>query len=224
MKIACVGTGKTGSKVLDLVHSPDEVTIFNRSHVVTVEGLKKCDVAIFFVPGNAVKELLPIALLSGIPCVWGSTGVDWSPDLEKQLYSRNLVWIIANNFAPLMVVLQYCMKHMNTFLPALSPVTLSINEVHHHSKKDAPSGTALKWQSLFDWPSSISYERKNDICGQHSLWVKTQYERVLFRHDACDRRAFAYGSIYAAKYLVQQKRTQRGLIDIEEVFGLSKNK
>ena len=71
MKIALLGKGKTGSKILEL---NSEVTAFDRSNIPTFEKLINFDVIISFLPGEVFSELIPVLLETKKPVVTGSTG------------------------------------------------------------------------------------------------------------------------------------------------------
>jgi len=75
MKTALIGDGKTGGYVKKLLK--EDVVVFNEDNKPTAEQLKKCDVAIIFVPGIAADELIEPVLSSGIPAAWGTTGYKW---------------------------------------------------------------------------------------------------------------------------------------------------
>lgn len=94
MKISVIGTGKTGSKVVEML-GDNLAYAFDESNPPTVEKLKESDAVIIFVPGDAVKDILPKVLESGIPAAWGSTGFSWPEDLEDkvQKWKPNGCWL-----------------------------------------------------------------------------------------------------------------------------------
>ena len=75
-KIALLGRGKTGSKVLE-VNSQNSITVFHRENPPTYEKLKDHDVILSFLPGDAFLEMIPLLVETQKPVVTGSTGLSW---------------------------------------------------------------------------------------------------------------------------------------------------
>jgi 4-hydroxy-tetrahydrodipicolinate reductase len=118
---------------------------------------------------------------------------------------------------------------------------VEIVEAHHHLKKDAPSGTAMKMAQIIaealdrDLDRDAVYMRKGmigertrkeigiqtlragDIVGEHTVMFGAVGERLEFIHRAHSRDNFAKGAIRAAKWIVSQKN---GLYDMQDVLGL----
>jgi 4-hydroxy-tetrahydrodipicolinate reductase len=120
---------------------------------------------------------------------------------------------------------------------------VEIVEAHHHLKKDAPSGTAMKMAQIIagalsrDLDRDAVYTRRGmigertkkeigiqtlragDIVGEHNVMFGAVGERLEFIHRAHSRDNFAKGAIRAAKWIVKQKS---GLYDMQDVLGLKK--
>jgi len=118
---------------------------------------------------------------------------------------------------------------------------VEIVEAHHHLKKDAPSGTAMKMAEIIaaslgrNLDKEAVYTRKGmigertkseigiqtlragDIVGEHNVMFGAVGERLEFIHRAHSRDNFAKGAIRAAKWIVAQKD---GLYDMQDVLGL----
>ncbi len=115
---------------------------------------------------------------------------------------------------------------------------VEIIEAHHNLKKDAPSGTALKFlkivQETFQ-TNDVVYGREGivgarpktqigvhavrggDIVGDHTILFAGQGERVEITHKASSRETFARGALRALKTIIGKKPR---LYEIEELFGL----
>jgi len=216
MKTAVIGTGKTGSRVVELLGS-ELSEAFDQDNPPTSKKLKESDVAIIFVPGSAVPEIISEVEESGIPAVWGSTGYDWSDDLDKNLKDKGLRWIIASNFSLGMNIIRKCIQAISKGSEILPDPEFSIHEVHHLHKQDAPSGTALSWKEWLNKDADISSERKGDVKGIHQLEMKTEFESIFLQHQALDRAVFASGAIWAARRLLEQPNL-KGLFTFAEIF------
>lgn len=217
MNIAVIGTGKTGSEVVDLIPAENIVGPFNSTNKPTVTVLKKADAAIIFVPGSAVDDIFETVLDSGVSAVWGSTGYEWPDDLDSRLKERNLKWLKASNFSLGMNIIRRCIELISRGSELLLEPEFHIHEVHHTDKKDAPSGTAISWKKWLGKEAKITSERKGDIKGIHQLEVKTESESIFLKHQAHQRAVFAKGAIWAAEQLVSDS-VEPGFHDIETIF------
>ncbi len=204
MKIALLGKGKTGSKVLEVA---GDVTVFDSTHRPTAEGLRACDVVISFLPGEAFRELIPMLLESSRPVVSGSTGFSWPVNFDQTLREKKLAWIFATNFSLGVVVLKQLIEKLHQVEHLFTEKKLSIHEVHHTKKLDAPSGTALSMKEWLGSPCEITSARTGDVVGLHTLTLETPGEILRLEHDAKDRRLFAEGAVWAANFLFQHQLT-----------------
>ena len=118
---------------------------------------------------------------------------------------------------------------------------VEIVEAHHHLKKDAPSGTAIKMADVIarslgrDLDQVGVYSRKGmigertkqeigiqtlragDIVGEHTVIFGGMGERLEFIHRAHSRDNFARGAIRAALWVVGR---ENGIYDMQDVLGL----
>ncbi len=205
MRIALLGRGKTGSKVLEL--SAHAVEVFDRSRPATYEALKEFDVIISFLPGDAFRELIPLLLETKRPVVTGSTGFAWPADFDRVLKEKGLAWIHATNFSLGVVVLKQLIQRLGQVSSLFPKKELSIHEVHHTKKVDAPSGTALSMKEWLHQDCAITSERTGDVVGLHTLTLATPSETITLGHEAKDRGLFAEGALWAADYLVSKPLT-----------------
>jgi 4-hydroxy-tetrahydrodipicolinate reductase len=83
-------------------------------------------------------------------------------------------------------------------------------EIHHATKKDAPSGTLLK---LIDEMTRAGYSRAIDISsnragahpGTHEIGFDSAADTITLRHVARGREGFARGALKAAQWVVGKK-------------------
>ncbi len=199
MKVAVIGNGKTGSKVLESLTEEQIVGPFNSSNPVTAEKLKEADIGIVFISPIVFEEIKETLIDSKIPLVIGTTGVSWNNDLEEELKKRGTTWIYGANFSLGMQIAKKLLKKANNLLQAFPEFQTQIHEVHHTQKVDAPSGTAKMWGDLIDQETQITYERRGDVKGFHCLNLSTEFETIKISHEAHDRKIFAEGAIWCAK-------------------------
>ncbi len=203
MKLALLGHGKTGSKVQELWK--DQIELFDRTNVATYELLMKCDVVISFLPGEAFASLIPVLLETKKPVVTGSTGFQWPANFSETLKEKNVSWIHATNFSLGVVVVKQMIEKLNSMTHLFAEKRLSIHEVHHTKKLDAPSGTALSMKEWLALECEVTSAREGDVVGLHTLTLETPSEIIRLEHEAKNRALFAEGAIWAANYLTQYK-------------------
>lgn len=221
MKIALIGTGKTGGHVARLAES-DQVLSFDETNKPTASALKEADVAIVFVPGDAAGELIEPLVESGIPVAWGSTGYAFPGDLSARVKASGARWIVAANFSLGMNLIRKCLEVIGQGSEFLQNPEYHIHEVHHIHKKDAPSGTALKWEEWLGRENvHISSSREGDVRGVHTLHVKTPYESIYLKHEAHDRALFAEGALWAARFLIENDSVMPGIYTFESIIDLA---
>jgi 4-hydroxy-tetrahydrodipicolinate reductase len=204
-KIALLGRGKTGQKVLE-VKNQESITVFHRDNLPTYDLLKDHDVILSFLPGDAFAQLIPLLVETKRPVVTGSTGFSWPPGLKEELLKNNLTWVHASNFALGMNLV----KEMITLLGKADHIfkndlKFDIHEVHHTKKVDAPSGTALSWKEWLGHEAIITSERTGDVVGDHKITLNTPFESISLGHVAHDRKIFAQGALWACSKILEQK-------------------
>lgn len=211
--------------------------------IVVESGLDSCisrgDVVIDFTSHEASMQNMEIAARHKRAIVIGSTGFS-SAEMEKiQELARNVPCVLAPNMSVGVNVMFKLLKLVAETLG--DDYDVEILEVHHHLKKDAPSGTALKMAQIVaealgrDLNEVGVYERKGlvgersrteigiqslragDIVGEHTVLFGAVGERLELIHRAHSRDNFARGAIRAAKWVVNQ---EPGLYDMQDVLGL----
>jgi 4-hydroxy-tetrahydrodipicolinate reductase len=207
MKLALLGKGKTGSKVIPLMHG-EEITVFDSHNKPSYESLKEHDVILSFLPGEAFCEYLPLLLETGIPVVTGSTGFDWPKNFNQVLVDKNITWIHADNFSlgiTLLKGLTNLLEKGEALFEGQSS-EFSLHEIHHTQKKDAPSGTAKLISSWFrrEHSPKITSERIGDEIGTHTLTLKTPSEKIELSHQALNRDVFAKGALWASNRILKK--------------------
>jgi len=215
MKIALLGKGKTGGKVLELLVSGNiPHTIFDSKNQPTLENLKGHDVVISFLSGEVFKEYMPLLLNSTLPVVTGSTGMEWPSDFDQKLKDKNAKWIYATNFSLGMNIVHQMILIMKEADSIIKGAHFSMNEIHHTKKLDAPSGTALSWKKWLGHEVDITSERIGDVIGIHELRLSTPTEEITLKHTALDRKIFAEGAMFAAEKI---KTLNPGLHQFQDV-------
>jgi 4-hydroxy-tetrahydrodipicolinate reductase len=214
-----------------------------RTGITACDKLTDCidqsDVVIDFTNHEASLRYLKIAGEKNRAIVIGSTGFTAEEMKTVKDLAKNTRCVLAPNMSVgvnvMLKVLEYCAGILN------DDYDVEIIEAHHHLKKDAPSGTAMKMAQVIadklgrNLEKDAVYTRKGligertkkeigiqtiragDIVGEHTVIFGGMGERLEFIHRAQSRDNFAKGAIRAAKWIVSQKN---GLYDMQDVLGL----
>jgi 4-hydroxy-tetrahydrodipicolinate reductase len=216
-KLAIIGRGKTGSKVIELATEkslPHEV--FSTSNPVTLDKLAQCDIGICFLTGENFLEIADTLIEAKLPMVIGATGFDWPEEKLTKLKENNLSWIHGHNFALGMNLVHAMISTLSKTKNLFDQFEFSIHDIHHTKKIDSPSGTAIKWRDWLGLDAEITAERTGDVVGEHYLTLKTPFETIELNHKALDRKIFAAGAIWGAQYL-KNNSLEAGLHHFEDI-------
>lgn len=210
MKLALIGYGKMG-RMLDQLAPEYGFTVMARRDVDRPEALEGADAAIEFTQPNAVIGNIQTAVELGIPLVVGTTG--WAEHFAeaKALVARHdsaLVW--SPNFSIGVNVFTRLVSEAARLLQNQKEYGAWAWEIHHHTKKDAPSGTLLK---LVDAMKGAGYARPVDVSsnragahpGTHEIGFDSGADTITLRHTARSREGFARGALQAAQWIVGKK-------------------
>lgn len=214
MKIALLGDGKTGSKVLDL-HSNTEV--FNLDNPPSKEKIQNCNVVISFLPGDAFVEYIPMLIESRVPVATGSTGFTWSEEIKSTLKENQLKWVCAHNFSLGMNLVKSMIETLGKAEMLFEDAEFNIHDIHHVHKVDSPSGTALSWKDWLGKEVKITAERVGDVIGYHHIEMDTPVEKIKITHEAKDRAIFARGALWAADKLYHDESVEYGLTHFSQL-------
>src|SRR5580698_6003626 len=208
--LAIIGYGKMG-RLIDQLAPEYGFSVTARVDVDRDESLKGADVAVeFSVPSAVLGNIGKISAL-GIPIVIGTTA--WQDHLAeaKALIEANksaLVW--SPNFSVGVNVFTRLVAEAAKLLADEPQYGAWAWEIHHITKKDAPSGTLLK---LVQEMRSAGYERGIDTGsnragahpGTHEIGFDSAADTITLRHAARSREGFARGALKAAKWVVGKK-------------------
>ena len=214
MKIALLGKGKTGGKILEIAPRDLFIEVFDRTHIATADKLAAFDVIISFLPGDAFLEMIPMLIETKKPVVTGSTGFQWPAGTHETLQKNQVSWIYATNFSLGVVAVKQLVEKLHKLTHLFSEKLLSIHEVHHTKKVDAPSGTALSMKEWLAEDCEVTSERIGDVVGLHTLKLETPSEIIRIEHEAKNRTLFAEGALWAARMI---KNTEHGLLPFQKV-------
>jgi 4-hydroxy-tetrahydrodipicolinate reductase len=217
-KLAIVGYGKMGKMVERF--APDygfavalRLDEFNNANFegLTAENFRGIDAAIdFSIPSAVARNVEGIAGL-GVNLVLGTTGWMEHADEVRAAVEKNgvgLVW--SPNYSVGVNAFFRLVAEAARLLAGQAEYGAWAWEIHHATKKDAPSGTLLK---LVEEMKKAGYERRIDVGssragahpGTHEIGFDSAADTIVLRHTARSREGFAHGALKAAQWVVGKK-------------------
>lgn len=227
MKIALLGYGRMGKEI--------EIIARNRGHEIVLKiddsnpydlnetNLKKADVAIDFSIPDAAHENICACFAADTPIVSGTTG--WLNKFDEVIstsVNENKGFFYASNFSIGVNVFFKVNEYLARLMNKISGYRVSMEEIHHIHKLDAPSGTAITLANgiiseidkqknwILNKPSTdaevgIKAVRENEVPGTHSINYDSEVDSIDITHAAKSRKGFALGAVLAAEYMKDKK-------------------
>ena len=208
MKICLIGYGKMGKMVEKIAiskgHSINQIIDSPNDEV---DG--NADVAIIFsTPESAVLNIMK-CFEKKLPVVCGTTG--WLNDIEKikkYCETNNGTFLFSPNFSLGVNLFFKINNSVSKIMRNSDEFDLRISEVHHTSKIDSPSGTALKIKkdidSILNKDVQIESKRIGSNNGTHEVIYESFSDLIKISHTAKNRDSFALGSIVCAQWIISQ--------------------
>jgi 4-hydroxy-tetrahydrodipicolinate reductase len=238
MNIALIGYGKMGRAIekiaLERGHTIALTIDIDTAHLFTREALSLADVAIEFTGPNSAFNNVMKLLEHNIPVVCGSTGwLDKYEAVEEYCLQQGGALLYASNFSVGVNIFFELNKKLATLMARHTDYTISMEEIHHTQKKDAPSGTAVSlaeqimhaiplkktWvnhPSAFPEELQIISKRIDPAPGTHVVTYSSAIDDIEIKHTAHNRTGFATGAVMAAEFLTGKK----GIFTMKDVLGL----
>jgi 4-hydroxy-tetrahydrodipicolinate reductase len=231
MRILLVGYGKMGRMIASLAEESgceiagviDPESASGKDGPAS-ERWRGVDVAIDFSTPDSVVKNVPVLASRGISVVIGTTG--WQKDeavIRRAVADTGVGIVAAANFSTGVILFEAVVARAAALFAAHGEFGAWLNEAHHNTKKDAPSGTALMLKRAmesagYSRPIDVSSTRAGFIPGVHTVGFDGPAETITLTHAARDRTAFARGALLAATWV----KGKRGWFNMHDVLGLEK--
>ena len=238
MKIALIGYGKMGKAIEGIaVDNGNVITIkisSSNKEFFTTENIRQADVAIEFTNPQSAAENIKKCMDAGVPVVSGTTG--WLRQWDEVVgycKEKNGTFLYASNFSIGVNLFFELNKYLAHLMSAHAEYDVSLEEIHHTQKKDAPSGTAItlaeqimqQIRSKLRWINNETNEKEalqiiskriGEIPGTHRVIYHSPVDNIEITHTAHSRKGFAAGALRAAQFIHDKK----GIFSMREVLGL----
>ena len=241
MKIALIGYGKMGHMIEEIARQRGHEIVciidVNNPEDFDSEAFSSADVAIEFTNPTAAYGNYLKAFKHHVKVVSGSTG--WMKDHKSDVEAltkdgqQTLFW--ASNFSIGVVIFEAVNRYLAKIMNGFPQYDVTMEEVHHVHKLDAPSGTAItlaeeiienldrktEWVKGFQHHADGKEEGTNNVSPEklpiasiHSIQYNSDADAITITHDAHNRKGFALGAVLAAEYT----KDHTGLLTTSDLF------
>ena len=249
MKIALIGYGKMGHMIEEIARQRGHEIVciidVNNPEDFDSEAFSSADVAIEFTNPTAAYGNYLKAFKHHVKVVSGSTGwmKDHKADVEALTKDGRQTLFWASNFSIGVVIFEAVNRYLAKIMNGFPQYDVTMEEVHHVHKLDAPSGTAItlaeeiienldrktEWVKGFqhhadgkeEGTNHVSPEklpiasiRRDEVPGIHSIQYNSDADAITITHDAHNRKGFALGAVLAAEYT----KDHTGLLTTSDLF------
>ena len=232
MKIALLGYGKMGKEI--------EKIALQRGHKIVIKNSGKeaynitnADIAIDFSIPNSAFNNISNCINNSIPVISGTTGwLEQYNNVVDLCNQKQGAFIYASNFSLGVNIFFELNKQLAKMMNTLKQYDVSIEEIHHTKKLDAPSGTAITLADGIientdkkDWELNTNPLKENivikairtpDVPGTHTVTYQSEIDTIDIKHTAHNRQGFALGAVIAAEWLINKT----GVYTMRDVLNL----
>ena len=238
LNIAIIGYGKMGHEIEKVAvehgHNVKLAIDIDNQYDLNADNLNGIDVALEFTSPHTACNNVRTCLNCGVPVVCGTTG--WNNDLKQviaEVKAGKGTFFYASNFSIGMNIFFKANAAIAKYFKKVQGYGVSIKEIHHDQKKDAPSGTAITIADIISneidgidgW--TLLPERAEDkipieavrigkVPGVHNVTYDSEYDTILLSHQAKGRKGLALGAISAAELIAGKK----GLFCMDDLLSL----
>jgi 4-hydroxy-tetrahydrodipicolinate reductase len=254
--VICGAAGKMGQAIISVSKLDSDINIvgaLDREHkaldtknivILPIDKLETIicttkSIIIDFTNPKCTLNNVKIAEKYNTPIVIGTTGFNTHEKAYISELSKNIPIVLSPNMS---IGMNIVFKLVEIMTKTLLNYNIEIVELHHNSKKDAPSGTSNKIAEIISsnlgetlddiaiyGRHGINLNRKKneigifsiragDIVGDHTIYFTGIGERIELTHRAHSRYPFAIGAIKAAKWLSKIKKS--GLYNMSDVLNI----
>lgn len=232
MKIALLGYGKMGKVIERIALERGHEIVLRKSGQDTFDGLENADVAIEFSIPDAAVENITECFNRNVPVISGTTGwLEHYPKVTKLCEEKSGAFIYGSNFSLGVNIFFQLNEYLAKMMSKLTQYKVSMEEIHHLQKLDAPSGTAISLakdiienSDYSSWALEnakadellIEAKREEGVPGTHTVFYNSEIDSIEIKHTAHSRKGFAFGAVVAAEWLFGKK----GIYTMKDVLGL----
>jgi len=233
MKIGLFGYGKMGKMIERIAQERGHSIITKIDADAQHIDYTAMDLAIDFSMPDAAYNNITGCFKNGVPVISGTTGwLDRYSEAVAICEKHQGAFIYASNFSLGVNLFFELNAQLAKMMAGLKEYNVSMEEIHHTQKLDAPSGTAItlaegiiqnsdyeKWEldNADERTLPITSIREGSVPGTHSITYESAVDKIEIKHEAFNREGFALGAVIAAEWL----RGKTGVFTMKDVLNLS---
>lgn len=233
MNIALLGYGRMGQTIEQIAIKRGHNIVLKVDKDDTDYDITKADVAIDFSIPNVAFNNISNCLNNNVPVISGTTG--WLENYDNAVAlckEKKGAFIYASNFSLGVNIFFELNKTLAKMMSTLEQYNVSMEEIHHTKKLDAPSGTAITlaegiiantphydgWMldAKADKKLPIVAKRIEDVPGTHTVTYQSEVDTITIDHVAHNRQGFALGAVIAAEWIVEKS----GVFTMNDVLNI----
>lgn len=231
MKIALLGYGKMGKVIERIAIERGHQIVLKKDENNTYDGLSNADVAIDFSVPTAAVENISNCFHTNVPVVSGTTGwLERYDEIIALCNEKKGGFISSSNFSLGVNLFFEVNDYLAKIMAPYTSYSVTMEEIHHTQKLDAPSGTAISLakgiienSSYTNWTLDkattneihIDAKRIADVPGTHTVTYGSEVDSIEIKHTAHNREGFALGAVIAAEWLAGKQ----GVFTMKDVLN-----
>ncbi|AXT60450.1 4-hydroxy-tetrahydrodipicolinate reductase [Aquimarina sp. AD10] len=234
MKIALLGYGKMGKTIEKIATERGHTIILKVDKDDNDYDLSEVDVAIdFSIPSAAVQNITN-CFNTNTPVISGTTGwLDQYENMVALCNEKKGAFIYASNYSLGVNLFFELNKKLAKMMNPLDTYGITMEEIHHTQKLDAPSGTAITLaEGIIENSNKSAWELDNgnangntipitakrieNVPGTHTVSYTSEVDDIEIKHTAHNRNGFALGAVVAAEWI----KDKTGVFNMKDVLGL----
>lgn len=232
MKIALLGYGKMGQVIERIALERGHEIVLKKDEFNTYDGLSNADVAIDFSVPSAAVDNISASFNNNVPVVSGTTGwLDHYDEMIALCKEKNGGFISSSNFSLGVNLFFGLNEYLAKMMANIDGYQVTMEEIHHIHKLDAPSGTAISlaqgviensnyknWTLENATENDIHIEavRTGEVPGTHTVTYDSGIDSIEIKHTAHNREGFALGAVIAAEWLAGKQ----GIFSMRDVLNI----
>lgn len=237
MKISLIGYGKMGKEIESVAiarhHEIVSIIDVNNQGDFDSKEFLSCDAAIEFSKPDSALDNFRKCFDRNISLVSGTTGwYEHLDEIKKYCTENNKTFLYSSNFSIGVNILFALNKYLSRIMNRFPEYDISMKEIHHIHKLDAPSGTAItlvedilkevdrkdRWvkeKANASDEIAIKSVREGEVPGIHEVKYESEADMITIRHEAKNRKGFALGAVIAAEFI----KGKKGFFTIDNLFN-----
>jgi 4-hydroxy-tetrahydrodipicolinate reductase len=201
MKFGIIGfSGKMGKEIVETFQESGHIPVLkvDDSHEI-MDGIP--EIMIDFSRPEALDKTIKICETHSCPLVISTTGLEEKEMAKLKVLSKHVGIVQSYNFS---IGINVMLEVIKDISPSLSEWDVEIIEMHHSTKKDKPSGTAIMIKDLLK-EAPVHSLRIGGLPGDHKVIFANGGEVFEISHRAISRKSFAIGALKAAEWVMDKK-------------------